>query len=75
MCKQSGLTLIIVFFSETFMRLVSTMNTGAELVGSWTVEVGDLDEAGGHMFNNTKGYIQRPKRTKHVCLTDFTCAS
>jgi len=36
--------------SRTFVGMISSWNTGAELSGSWTVEVGDLDEAGKHTF-------------------------
>jgi len=36
----------LVFFSQEFVQMTSEWKTGAELSASWTVEVGDLDEAG-----------------------------
>ena len=33
-------------FSKMFKQLMDEKNAGSKLVGSWTVEVGDQDEAG-----------------------------
>lgn len=36
----------VLCFSRTFIDMISSWNTGATLAGSWTVEIGELDEAG-----------------------------
>ena len=38
--------IFVVSFSQEFVQMTSEWKTGAELSASWTVEVGDLDEAG-----------------------------
>jgi hypothetical protein len=49
---------------RTFIGMVSSWNTGAELAGSWTVEVGDLDEA-VHLWKFDHGY---PALNRHKML-------
>lgn len=44
--------------SENIMEMVERYKTGAELVGSWTVEVGDLDEAGEKDFDSDSNTYQ-----------------
>ena len=36
----------IYLCSESFTRLIHEKKAGSELIGSWTVEIGDQDEAG-----------------------------
>ena len=38
--------MIRLLFSHQFVDTVHQKETGAQLAGSWTVEVGDQDEAG-----------------------------
>ncbi len=40
------IALRFVASSQSFVEMVQRKETGAELVGSWTVEIGDQDEAG-----------------------------
>ena len=42
--------MIFYLLSQSFQDMMRDKNTGAELVGSFTVEIGDQDEAG--MFCN-----------------------
>lgn len=49
---------------RTFVGMISSWNTGAELSGSWTVEVGDLDEA-VHLWKFDHGY---PALNRHKFL-------
>lgn len=41
--------------TQKFVNMMERMKTGAELVGSWTVDIGDQDEA-VHMWKYTGGY-------------------
>jgi hypothetical protein len=38
--------MLLMILSRQFIEMISKWQTGAELSASWTVEVGDLDEAG-----------------------------
>jgi len=48
---------------ESFIKMINEKKTGAELVGSWTVEVGDQDEA-IHLWRYTGGYGVLNKATE-----------
>lgn len=43
---------ILVFCSSDFVNMVHRKDTGAELAGSWTVEIGDQDEASENKLLN-----------------------
>lgn len=49
---------------RTFIDMISSWNTGASLVGSWTVEIGELDEA-VHLWKFEHGY---PALNQHKLL-------
>jgi len=53
---------------RTVMDLIASMKTGAELVGSWTAEVGDLDEA-VHLWKFVGGYPVLNNH-KHILRTN-----
>ena len=45
-------------FSNEFQKMVHEKNWGAKLVGSFTVEVGDQDEASKCRFKNSLVFVQ-----------------